>query len=151
METTIQARGVPRAITKPRKVSALVLNPRTGHISPQFHIKFDDFFETVQTKATDLDAPDPQWKYLSGFAIQKGQPKTRTTGPLGDLLAPRCGPTTIPPLATTTEDLMTQQQQPIMNQDMGDVEPDDTESPTPVSTQPPTQQAPAQAPQDSAI
>ena len=23
---------------------ALVLNPRTGHVSPQFHVKFDDFF-----------------------------------------------------------------------------------------------------------
>ena len=36
---------------------ALVLNPRTGHVSPQFHVKFDDFFETVQSKDTDLDAP----------------------------------------------------------------------------------------------
>ena len=26
---------------------ALVLNPRMGHVSPQFHVKFDDFFETV--------------------------------------------------------------------------------------------------------
>ena len=34
---------------------ALVLNPRTGHVSPQFHIKFDNFFETIQAKATDLD------------------------------------------------------------------------------------------------
>ena len=129
---------------------ALVLNPRTGHVSPQFHIKFDDFFETVQTKDTDLDEPEPQWKYLSGFAVQKGQPKTRTTGPLGDLLAPRCGPTTAPPLATATEDLSTQQQQPITNEDTGDVAPVDTVSPTPVATQPPTQQTPAQAPQDSA-
>ena len=54
---------------------ALVLNPRTGHVSPQFHIKFNDFFETVQTKATDLDAPEPAWKYLSGFATKKGTPK----------------------------------------------------------------------------
>ena len=23
---------------------ALVLNPRTSHVSPQFHVKFDDFF-----------------------------------------------------------------------------------------------------------
>ena len=67
---------------------ALVLNPRTGHMSPQFHVKFDDFFETVQMKDTDLDSPEPQLKYLSRFAIRKGQPKTRTTGPLGYLLAP---------------------------------------------------------------
>ena len=98
-----------------------------------------------------MDAPEPQWKYLSGFAVQKGQPKTRTTGPLGDLLAPRRGPTTAPPLATATEDLSTQQQQPITNEDTGDVAPVDIESPTPVATQPPTQQAPAQAPQDSAV
>ena len=51
---------------------ALVLNPRTGHVSPQFHVKFDDFFETVQDRSTDLDAPEPEWKYLSGFAIKKG-------------------------------------------------------------------------------
>ena len=50
--------------------TALVLNPRTGHVSPQFHVKFNDFFETVQSKATDLDAPDPEWKYLSGFATK---------------------------------------------------------------------------------
>ena len=49
---------------------ALVLNLRTGHVSPQFHVKFDDFFETVRSKATDLDAPDPEWKYLSGFAMK---------------------------------------------------------------------------------
>ena len=30
---------------------ALVLNPRAGHVSPQFHVKFDDFFETVQKEA----------------------------------------------------------------------------------------------------
>ena len=65
---------------------ALVLNPRTGHMSPQFHIKFDDFFETVQAKATDLDAPDPEWKYLSGFATKKGTPKSVTKEGLDGLL-----------------------------------------------------------------
>ena len=34
---------------------ALVLNPRTGHISPQFHAKFDDFFETVGDTWTPLN------------------------------------------------------------------------------------------------
>ena len=67
---------------------ALVLNPRTGHGSPQFHIKFDDFFETVQSKATDLDAPDPEWKYLSGSATKKGTTKTMDKGELNGLLAP---------------------------------------------------------------
>jgi hypothetical protein len=27
---------------------AMVLNPKTGHVSPQFHVKFDDVFETVK-------------------------------------------------------------------------------------------------------
>ena len=67
---------------------ALVMNPRTGHVYPQFHIKFNDFFETVQAKATDLDAPDPEWKYLSGFATKKGTPKSVTKGGLDGLLAP---------------------------------------------------------------
>ena len=58
----------------------LVLNPRTGHVSPQFHIKFDDFFETVQAKSTDLDTPDPAWMYLSGFATRKGATKTDAKG-----------------------------------------------------------------------
>ena len=70
---------------------ALVFNPRTGHMSPQFHFKFDDFFETVQAKATDLDAPDPEWKYLSGFATKKGTPKAVTKGGLDSLLAPQRG------------------------------------------------------------
>ena len=89
---------------------ALVLSPRTDHVSPQFHVKFDDFFETVQKKPTDLDAPEPEWKYLSGFAIQKGQSKSSNRGPLEDLLAPRRGPTTdsppsLPPIEPTMQHL----------------------------------------------
>ena len=60
-------------------------------MSPQFHIKFDDFFETVQTKATDLDAPEPAWKYLSGFATKKGTPKSVVIGGLDNLLVPKRG------------------------------------------------------------
>ena len=83
---------------------ALVLNPHTGHVSPQFHVQFDDFFETVQKKPTDLDAPEPEWKYLSGFAIQRGQPMSSAKGPLGDLIAPRRVPTmSIPPTLPPAE------------------------------------------------
>ena len=60
-------------------------------MSPQFHVKFDDFFETVQSKVTDLDAPDPEWKYLIGFATKKGPSKSTTKGGLDSLLAPRRG------------------------------------------------------------
>ena len=33
---------------------ALILNPRTGHVSPQFHVVFDDDFDDLS-----LDRPDP--------------------------------------------------------------------------------------------
>ena len=74
---------------------ALVLNPRTGHVSPQFHVKFDDFFETVQDKSTDMDAPEPEWKYLSGFAVKKGRPKPAGRGLTDRLIVPRRGPTAL--------------------------------------------------------
>ena len=72
---------------------ALVLNPRTGHVSPQFHVKFDDFFETVCDKSMYFDAPAPEWKYLSGFAVRKDQARPNNAGLLGPLITPRRGPT----------------------------------------------------------
>ena len=60
-------------------------------MSPQFHVKFDDFFETVSDKSTDFDAPEPGWKYLSGFAVRKERTKTNSTG-LESLITPRRGP-----------------------------------------------------------
>ena len=63
------------------------MNPRTGHVSPQYHVKHDDFFETVSTgKKTNFDTPKPDWKYLSKLLI-KQQKKSRqqqsTTMPEG--------------------------------------------------------------------
>ena len=91
---------------------ALVLNPCMGHVSPQFHIKFDNFFETVQDKSTDLDAPDPEWKYLSGFAVRKGPTKTGVKGVLDGPFAPRRGTTTVTTMPSTSTRLgySTQQQ-----------------------------------------
>ena len=74
---------------------ALILNPRTGHVSPQFHVKFDDFFETVGDNPTDMDSPEPSWKYLSGFAIKKHAAEKRSTQMLTSLLTPRRGATTV--------------------------------------------------------
>ena len=73
---------------------AQVLNPRTSHVSPQFHIRFDGFFfGAVQSKSTDLDAPDPKWKYLSRFATKKETAKPDAKGGLDGLLAPQRGTT----------------------------------------------------------
>ena len=41
----------------------LVLNPSTGHISPQFHVVFDDLFTTVVSQA-ESDEPPSHWEDL---------------------------------------------------------------------------------------
>ena len=43
---------------------ALVLKPRTRLVSPQFHVKLDDEFETVRTLS---DVMHGYWKKLAGF------------------------------------------------------------------------------------
>ena len=51
----------------------------------------------VQDKPTDLDAPEPEWKNLSSFAVWKGQSKTEVKGVMDRLLTPRRGPATVIP------------------------------------------------------
>jgi hypothetical protein len=48
-----------------RKV-ALVLNLQTGHVSPQFHVKFDDLFETLRPSAGNV-VPTSLWQTQTGF------------------------------------------------------------------------------------
>ena len=55
---------------------ALVLSLLTGYVSPQFHLKFDDFFETVQD-TTSL--PQSKWQLLSGFITSKGKKQQTAT------------------------------------------------------------------------
>jgi hypothetical protein len=48
----------------------LVLNLETGHISPQFHVVFDDWFATVTTNPADLpDFNTPEWAQTFGESI----------------------------------------------------------------------------------
>ena len=91
---------------------ALVLNACTGHVSPQFHVKFDDWFETVHDKYTDMDAHEPDWKYLSGFAVKKGRPEPAGRGIAKDLIAPRRGPIMTTHQSSTTANLDTQVNRP---------------------------------------
>ena len=57
---------------------SLILNPRTGHTSPQYHVKHDDFFEMVSpSKTTNIDAPHPEWKYLARFLHRKRPPQRK--------------------------------------------------------------------------
>ena len=44
---------------------SLILNPRTGLVSPQFHVRYDDNFDTV--KGTDI-AAHGQWKMITKFS-----------------------------------------------------------------------------------
>ena len=63
---------------------ALILNPRTGLVSPQYHVKFDDLFETTTyARNTALDLRE--WQYKSYFKTRDGidwpvlaPPKRRT-------------------------------------------------------------------------
>ncbi len=41
---------------------ALVLNPQTGHVSPQFHVVFDDHFMTVPFM--EKNEVPPHWAQL---------------------------------------------------------------------------------------
>lgn len=45
---------------------ALVLNLKTGHVSPQFHVSFDSKFETVRGSLGNLSPPS-DWQKMCGF------------------------------------------------------------------------------------
>ncbi len=51
----------------------LVLNLSTGLVSPQFHCRFDDFFETTRYGAQDVATTAP-WRTLAGFRRPDGSP-----------------------------------------------------------------------------
>jgi Reverse transcriptase (RNA-dependent DNA polymerase)/GAG-pre-integrase domain len=60
---------------------ALVLNLKTGHVSPQFHVSFDSKFETVRGSLGNLSPPS-EWQKMCGFTssstvkrqVNQGQP-----------------------------------------------------------------------------
>ena len=58
------------------RIVALVLNLKTGHISPQFHVTFDPKFETVRQSLGNLSPPS-EWQKLCGF---KASPPSRLQG-----------------------------------------------------------------------
>ena len=48
-----------------------------GHVSPQYHVKHDDFFKTVgiSNKNSNFYSPEPEWKRLSGL-VKNGNKKS---------------------------------------------------------------------------
>ena len=64
---------------------ALVLNLKTGHVSPQFHVMFDPSFQTVKSSFGG-GSPVSLWQTVCGFvegdeAIQPSTPTTQTEFP----------------------------------------------------------------------
>jgi hypothetical protein len=55
---------------------ALVLNLNTGHVSPQFHVKFDPRFESVRGSLGNLALPS-EWQEECGFKKSVVQRKSR--------------------------------------------------------------------------
>ena len=54
----------------------LVLSLTTGLVSPQFHVKFDDLFETTRLQPEDtLTGSAPTWKSLAGFVKVQRMPE----------------------------------------------------------------------------
>ena len=49
---------------------ALVLNPQTGLVLPQFHVKFDDMFETTEYPHNKQLDP-AEWQVKAGFKTKK--------------------------------------------------------------------------------
>ena len=58
----------------------LILNPRTGHVSPQYHVKHSDLFETITNKSSNFDLPEPTWKRLSGLVKNGHKKKSDSEG-----------------------------------------------------------------------
>ncbi len=51
----------------------MVLNLNNGLVSPQFHCRFDDFFETTRHSERDITT-SANWKQLAGFVRYDGTP-----------------------------------------------------------------------------
>ena len=58
--------------TKHSQNFALVLNIKTGRVSPQFHFKMDPMFHTVKN-TTRQERVQSKWQEASGFIITKGK------------------------------------------------------------------------------
>jgi hypothetical protein len=97
----------------------LILNPRTGHVSPQYHLKQDDFFETVSGKVTDFDAPEPIWKRLAG--LDDLEPKLGKTKVKATTTFPSIRPAREPPIQDGLPGVVLPMQQAIPQDEVGNV------------------------------
>ena len=63
----------------------LVLNITTGLVSPQFHVKFDDLFETTKYAQLDSGSSYSTWKQLAGLTKINNTPSPSLDGISGSV------------------------------------------------------------------
>ena len=56
------------------RLVGLILNNHTGHASPQFHVKYDDHFQT--TPISSNITPSPTWIQTTGFGTPSSKSNT---------------------------------------------------------------------------
>ena len=78
---------------------ALVLNPVTGLVSPQFHVRFDDTFATLKQSSVIV-----HWIKLAGFGVEKASVLPSAKKPMATL------PNTTPIQAAGEEEIDEQQE-----------------------------------------
>ena len=62
----------------------------SNNVSPQFHVKHDNFSETVKQSKTSFYSPPADWKYLSGLYQKQKCNQSETKHPTsGAMTEPR--------------------------------------------------------------
>ena len=56
-----------------------------GHVVPQYHVKHDDFFETITDMSPNFDSPEPTWKRLSGLVKNDHKKSSRSEGAMSPI------------------------------------------------------------------
>jgi hypothetical protein len=56
----------------------MVLNLTTGHVSPQFHVKFNPKFQTVRKSLGNV-APQSEWQVECGFKPRRENDTKKST------------------------------------------------------------------------
>ena len=83
---------------------SLVLNLNTGLVSPQFHIKHDEFFETI---SRDFPTPPAIWIRLAGLKRPQSTILSSTTPVIWPTRTPTVNPRIIQPLIAQRENQLT--------------------------------------------
>jgi hypothetical protein len=68
-----------RQSTSQHLLGTIVLSLTTGLVSPQFHVVFDDHFQTVCSKGPGAMQYRSDWQGLAGFELELAQQQARKT------------------------------------------------------------------------